>query len=87
MTQEEEERGRNVQQEKDDASEGEEAARPRVKKKLSALGQLFEDEDQVLLLQTEADVVTPSLTEKAKKELQTYTSFPAILSSVNPLLW
>ena len=49
MTQEEEERGRNVHQEKDDASEGEEAAPPRVKKKLSALGQLFEDEDQALL--------------------------------------
>ena len=29
------------------------------------------------------DVSTPSLTEKAKKELQTYRSFPAILTSVD----
>ncbi|XP_049416194.1 E3 SUMO-protein ligase ZBED1-like [Epinephelus fuscoguttatus] len=89
VTQEEEE-GRNKQQEEEeDGSEGEEmvAAPVRSKKKLSALGELFEDEDQALLLQTEADISAPSVTEKAKKELQVYRSFPAVLSSVDPLLW
>ncbi|XP_034045937.1 zinc finger BED domain-containing protein 4-like isoform X2 [Thalassophryne amazonica] len=54
---------RNVLQ--DDEYEGEEAAAPVKRKKLSALGQLFEDEDQALLMPTEADVTTPSVTEKA----------------------
>ena len=65
----------------------EEAAAPVKRKKLSALGQLFEDEDQALLMQTEADVTTPSVTEKVKQELQTYRSFPAVLSFTDPLLW
>lgn len=58
------------------------------KKKLLAFEKLFEDKDQEVLLQTtEAGTEEPSLVEKAKNELLIYQRFPAVLSSVHPLLW
>lgn len=33
------------------------------------------------------DISGPSIAEKAKKEVQVYRSFPAVLSSVDPILW
>ncbi len=53
----------------------------------TALGELFKDEDQALLERVKMDVSGPSVTEKAKKEIQVYRSFPAVLSSVDPILW
>lgn len=60
---------------------------PQKKAKLSALGELFEDEDQDLLETMMVDISGPSIAEKAKKEVQVYRSFPAVLSSVDPILW
>lgn len=54
----------------------------------TALGQLFNDEDQARLETVKVDVSGTSFTEKAKKKVQVYRTFPAILSSVDPiLLW
>ncbi|XP_058642105.1 E3 SUMO-protein ligase ZBED1-like [Onychostoma macrolepis] len=55
----------------------------------TALGELFKDEDQALLVleRVKMDVRGPSVTEKAKKEIQVYRSFPTVLSSVDPILW
>ncbi|KAF7212462.1 E3 SUMO-protein ligase ZBED1 [Nothobranchius furzeri] len=82
-------KGRKEQQEGEEVSEGEEMpeAPEKRKKKLSALGELFQDQDQEVLLQSEIDTQAPSLAEKAKNELLIYQRFPAVLSSVHPFLW
>ncbi|XP_070407376.1 E3 SUMO-protein ligase ZBED1-like [Nothobranchius furzeri] len=82
-------KGRKEQQEGEEVSEGEEMpeAPEKRKKKLSALGELFQDEDQEVLLRSEIDIQAPSLAEKAKNEVLMYQRFPAVLSSVHPLLW
>uniref|UniRef100_A0A1A7Z5Q1 BED-type domain-containing protein n=1 Tax=Iconisemion striatum TaxID=60296 RepID=A0A1A7Z5Q1_9TELE len=81
--------GEVTQQEGEEVAEGEEMpeAPEKRKKKLSALGELFQDEDQEVLFQREIDTQAPSLAEKAKNELLIYQRFPAVLSSVHPLLW
>lgn len=53
----------------------------------TAMGQLFEDEDQALLETVKMTVSDSSLTERVKKEVQVYQSFPAVLGSVDPILW
>ncbi|KAL1020684.1 hypothetical protein UPYG_G00003310 [Umbra pygmaea] len=61
---------------------------PPPHKKLSALGELFKNEDQALLKTVPADISGGlSITEKVQNEVQLYRSFPAVLSSVNPILW
>ena len=61
---------------------------PQKKKKLSALGELFEEEDQALLEETDVDnSSSPSVEEKAKKEVQEYRSFKGVLTNVNPIMW
>lgn len=55
--------------------------------RLSALGELFEDEDQALLKTVMVDNSDPSINKKAQKEVQLYRSFPAVLSTVDPILW
>ncbi|KAL0973461.1 hypothetical protein UPYG_G00203940 [Umbra pygmaea] len=61
---------------------------PPPHKKHLALGELFKDEDQALLKTVPADVSGGlSITEKVQNEVQLYRSFPAVLSSVNPILW
>lgn len=48
----------------------------------TALEVLFKDEDQALL-----KTVKINVTEKTKKEVQVYQSFPAVLSSADPIRW
>ena len=60
---------------------------PRPRKR-SALGELFEEEDQAL--REEAMVMDssgPSVEERVKKEILEYRSLPGALSEVDPIQW
>lgn len=58
------------------------------KKKRSALGELFEEEDQAVLLEEiVVDKNGPLVEEKAKKEVQEYRRFKGELTEVDPILW
>lgn len=58
------------------------------KKKRSALGELFEEEDQAVLMEEiVVDKNGPLVEEKAKKEVQEYRRFKGELTEVDPILW
>ncbi|XP_074523920.1 zinc finger BED domain-containing protein 4-like [Halichoeres trimaculatus] len=54
------------------------------KPKLSALEELFADEDMAVEIRQED---TMTITEKAQDEIQRYRGLPSTLSSVNPVTW
>lgn len=55
--------------------------------KMSALEQLFEDEDRELLHTTQTRSSALSITEQVQKEIQIYKGLPAIPSGQDPVAW
>ncbi|KAF0022424.1 hypothetical protein F2P81_025336 [Scophthalmus maximus] len=77
-----------VEGEGDDEVEEDQAGRnPRGAHKMSALEQLFEDEDRELFHATQTTSSALSITEQVQKEIEIYKGLPAIPSGQDPVDW